>query len=183
MIPKHNVAFGEEMQRDKYDATPFDAAQKREAQHNFGDELQYLLRTEEQILHAISARAPLPVILNAICSALDCQIGNIVSLISLPSDGPINVGEISGKAGLFGLHISFSAGILSENGEELGLLEMFCCIRRKPSLDEQQLIQRAMCLAGIAIKHYNENGKQSYFGPASDVSLRGFEMQWPVCVN
>lgn len=170
------------MRKDRYDATPL-GEQELGAQHNFDDKLQYLLTAEQQILQAISARAPLPGILNAICCALDCQIGNIVSLISLPSDDPINVGEIAMTAKLFGLHIFFSAGIVSEIGEELGWLEMFCCIRRKPFLDEHQLIERAVCLAGIAIKHYNENGKQSYFASGSDLSPQGFELQWPVCVN
>jgi hypothetical protein len=171
------------MRKAKYDATPLDGPQKREAQHNVDDQLQYLLRAEQQILQAISARAPLPGILNAICCALDCQIGNAVSLISLPSDRPIHAGEIAGNAELFGLHIFFSACIVSEIGEELGLLEMFCCVRRKPSVDEQQLIERAVCLAGIAIKHYNENGKHGYLASSSDLSLQELELPWPVCVN
>lgn len=171
------------MQKDKYDSVPFDESQKREAHHNFDDKLQYLLRAEEQILHAISARAPLPGILNAICCALDCQIGNMVSLISLPSDRRINIGEIASNAELFGLHIFFSAGIIAENGEELGLLEMFCCVRRKPSLDEHQLIERGVCLATIAIKHYNETGKQGYYAASGELSPQEVEFQGPVYVN
>jgi hypothetical protein len=171
------------MREDKYDATPLDGPQELEAQHNCDDQLQYLLPAEQQILHAISARAPLPGILNAICCALDCQIGNVVTLISLPAGGPINVGEIAGNAELFGLHIFFSAGIVSEIGEEFGLLEIFCCVRRKPSVDEQQLIERAVCLAGIAIKHYNENGKQGYFASGRDLSPQELGLPWPVFVN
>jgi len=64
--------------------------------------IQYLLRAEEQILQSISARVPIQEILDEICRALDCQIGNMVSIISLPED---NVGEFAAivvKAALCG---------------------------------------------------------------------------------
>jgi hypothetical protein len=166
------------MQKDKYGLTPSDEPHKRET-HNSDDKPQHLLRAEEQILQAISARAPLPVILNAICCALDCQIGNMVSLISLPSDGRNKLGEIAFKADLFGLHIFHSAPIAGENVGELGLLEMFCCARRKATLGEHQLIERAVCLAAIAIKHYNDTGKNGSSHPWP----RELELQWPGCVN
>ena len=59
-------------------------SQRRQTQRTFDDKIQYLLSAEEQLLQAISARAPLPELLDKICSALDCQIGNVVSMISLP---------------------------------------------------------------------------------------------------
>jgi hypothetical protein len=39
---------------------------------------------ERQILELISLDAPLPGILNRLCAAIDVQIGNVVSLVSLP---------------------------------------------------------------------------------------------------
>jgi hypothetical protein len=42
------------------------------------DTIQYLLKGEEQILQSISTRAPISKILDDICAALDCQIGNTV---------------------------------------------------------------------------------------------------------
>jgi hypothetical protein len=52
----------------------------------FENRIQYLLKTEEQILQSISARGPISRILNDICNALDCEIGNTVSLISMPDE-------------------------------------------------------------------------------------------------
>jgi hypothetical protein len=149
---------------------------------SFEDKLQYVLANEEQILNSISARAPLPRILNAICCSLDCQIGNMVSLISLSADKKNSLGEISSNAKLFGLHIYFTAGIETGSGGELGFLEMYCCIPRHPSFDEQQLIERAVTLAAIAIKRYNESGKRDFF--ALEAALpRTFEPIPPTCVN
>lgn len=125
----------------------------------FEDRLQYLLAGEEQILNFIFARAPLPRILNAICCSLDCQIGNMVSLISLGADKN-GLDEISNHAKLFGLHVYFSAGIETGSGDGVGFLEMYCCVQRRPSSDEKQLIERAVILAAIAIKHYHESGKK-----------------------
>jgi hypothetical protein len=57
--------------------------------------IQYLLKAEEGILQSISARAPISKILNDICHALDCEIGNIISLISMPDDNAIGGAEVS----------------------------------------------------------------------------------------
>jgi hypothetical protein len=171
------------MDKHKYDSGSRDKSQRRKAHHNMDDKFQYLLTAEEQILQAISTRAPLPRVLNGICSALDCQIGNMVSLISLPQDDRSNLAEIARNAELFGLHIFFSAGVVAASGEELGSLEMYCCVPRSPSVAEFQLIERAVCLAAIAIKRHNETGAggnrrfQSY-GPA-----REYVPEWPVCMN
>src|SRR5579863_2949464 len=114
--------------------------------------VQYLLEAEEQILRSIAVRAPVPRILNEICTALDCQIGNMVSLISLPEDDVVDTAEIARNAALFGLHIFFSGGIFGASGAEIGSLEMYCCTKRDPFYHELQLIERAGCLAAIAIE-------------------------------
>ena len=120
------------------------------------DRVQYLLKTEEQILQSISARAPISKILNHICDALDCQIGKTVSLISVPCNKVM--GEVSRGAAFFGLHIFASVVIGAESVEELGSLEMYCCVLRNPSPGELQLIERAVCLAAVAIKRFLETG-------------------------
>jgi hypothetical protein len=117
-----------------------------------GDEVQSLLRAEEQILHAIFARAPVSDILDKICIALDCQIGNMISLISLPGDNPESVLEVARNAALFGLHSFYSEGIVADNDEVLGSIEMYCTVPRRPSANEVELIERAKCLVAIAIK-------------------------------
>ena len=122
------------------------------------DSIQYLLKGEEQIFQSISARAPISKILDDICNALDCQIGNTVSLISVPGNNVMSAAEASSSAALFGLHIFLSVAIGAESVEELGSLEMYCCVSRNPSPRELQLIEPAVCLAAVAIKRYRETG-------------------------
>jgi hypothetical protein len=116
------------------------------------DERQFLLTSEEKLLQSISARAPLPEVLNGICGALDCQIGNVVSLVSMPGDDGIELATIAMNAADYGLHIFCSGGIVTESGERLGSIEMYSVGPRCPSPGEYQLIERASCLAAIAIK-------------------------------
>jgi len=120
-----------------------------------GREIQYLLRSEEQLFQSISGRAPLPKVLHQICDALDSQIGNMISLISLPNDEAAGVAAIASSAKLFGLHKFCSVGVLGGNEEVLGSLEMYCSVPRHPHLREVQLIERATCLAAVAIKRHN----------------------------
>jgi hypothetical protein len=124
------------------------------------DQIQFVLNAEEKILQWISARAPVPEILSEICTALDCQIGNIVSRISLPGDSGTSSSEIARNAALFGLHAFFSAGIFAESSEELGSLEIYCCAPRNASSDDIHSIERAACLAAIAIERDVQEGKK-----------------------
>lgn len=116
------------------------------------EERHFLLTSEEKLLQSISACAPLPEVLNGICGALDCQIGNVVSLVSLPGDDGIELATIALNAADYGLHTFCSGGIVTESGERLGSIEMYCIGLRCPSPGEYQLIERASCLAAIAIK-------------------------------
>jgi hypothetical protein len=118
----------------------------------------YLLEAEEQILRSIAARAAVPEILNEICSALDRQIGNMVSLISATEDDVTNTADIARNAMLFGLHIFSSTGIFGECGEELGSLEVYSCSVRDPSAYEVKLIARAACLAAIVMERHAKSG-------------------------
>jgi hypothetical protein len=80
----------------------------------------------------------------------------MVSLISMPDDNAGSAAEVSRSAVLFGLHIFFSGVIGAESGEDLGSVEVCCCISRKTSPREFQLIERAVCLAAVAIKRHRE---------------------------
>ena len=112
---------------------------------------RFLLRGGEEILRAISVRAPLSELLNRICAALDCQIGNVVSLISLPSEGATALAALAGNAQFFGLYTFCSADVVDGSREPIGYLETYSCIPRRPSLDEFQLIELATSLAATAI--------------------------------
>ena len=147
------------------------------------DRIHYLLKTEEQILQSISARAPISKILNNICDALDCQIGNTVSLISVPGNNVMTAAEASRSAALFGLHIFVSVVIGAESVEELGSLEMYCCVLRNPSPGELQLIERAVCLAAVAIKRFLETGDGSNCRMHGVRSARGPVPATPTSMN
>jgi hypothetical protein len=145
--------------------------------------VQYLLEAEEQILRSIAVRAPVPRILNEICTALDCQIGNMVSLISLPEDDVVDTGEIARNAALFGLYIFFSGGIFGANGGEIGSLEMYCCTARDPFFHELQWIERAGCLAAIAIECDSKAGPSLNPRSPRNAHARGSVLGWPVSLN
>ena len=145
--------------------------------------IQYLLKTEEQILQSISARAPISRILSEICTALDCQIGNTVSLISVQDDDASSASVVSRSAVLFGLHIFFSGVVGAESGEDLGSLDVYCCVSRKPSPREFQLIERAVCLAAAAIKRHRETGDGGNCRIHGVRSARGYVPETPTSMN
>ena len=145
--------------------------------------IQYLLETEEQVLQSISVRAPISKILNDICNALDCQIGNMVSLISMPDNNASSGAEVSHSVALFGLYSFASAAIGAGSVEGLGILEMYCCVLRKPSPPEFQLIERAVCLAEVAIKRHRETIDGGNCCRHGVRSARGYVPETPTSTN
>jgi hypothetical protein len=133
-----------------------DGTQERWPQRNSGSEIEHLLRTEEQILLSISGRAPLPKILHKICDALNLEMGNLISFFALPGDQETDLAAIASSAELFGLYKFCSEDVVDGNGELLGSLEMYCSDPRSPLLSDAPLIERAACLAAVAIKRHNE---------------------------
>jgi len=168
---------------DNYDSGSRDRPQESKVRRSFDDKIEYLLSAEEQLLQSISIRGLLPEVLNRICSALDCQIGNVVSLISLPTDDASELAEIAMNATLFGLHTFCSAGVVAENDELLGSLEMYCCVPRSPSASEVRLIERAKCLTAIAIKLNKEADDQGNCGMSGNRPAPGRVREWPVSMN
>ncbi len=156
---------------------------KRRPHCNSDDSIQYLLRAEKQLLQSISARGPLPEVLNRICSALDCEIGDMVSFISLADEVVTHLPAMAGNAALFGLYTFSSAGLVAENDELLGSLEVYCCVPRHSSPWEFQLIERARCLAAIAIKRHNEASHHDNCCIHGDRPVRGRVLEWPVSMN
>jgi hypothetical protein len=147
------------------------------------DEFRHLLRFEEEILQSISAGNPLADVLNQICSALDCQIGNVVSVIAPAGDHGCEFAAIAAKADLFGLSIFFSEKILAENNVLLGSLDMYCVGPLTPSQAHFQLIERAKCLAILTIKI--SASAQSWRTPRSveNPSNLGHLVEWPLSPN
>jgi hypothetical protein len=146
---------------DKSQPNKSNRPQKYRPRRHSEGEIQYLPEAEEQILQSISGRAPLADVLDKICLFLNCQIGNIVSLISLPDYDTHDLATSARNAGLFGLFPFCCKVLTGENDELLGTLEIYCCVSRDPYIDESQLIERAACLAAIAIKGHNETAQRS----------------------
>jgi GAF domain-containing protein len=94
----------------------------------------------------------LSAILNALCIAIDVQIGNIVSLILVSDDEEQDFQVIARSADNFGLHTFCSTAILSERDNLLGTLEILCCDPRSPTAHELELIERVVQLAAVAIR-------------------------------
>jgi len=157
--------------------------QRRKAHQHAEEEVQYTSSLEEHVLQSISARAPLPKVLNEICNVLDCQIGNVVSLISLPGDDVGDLEAIARNAALFGLYTFCSEGVFDQSGELLGFLEMYSSVARSPNASEFQLIERGMCLAAVAIKRHNEASAEGNFGLHGTMPVRGRLLEWPVSKN
>jgi hypothetical protein len=140
-------------------------------------------RSQIQLLQSISTRTALLEVLDRICSAIDSQIGNMVSLISLPGDDVTDHAAIARIATHFGLYAFCSTAVVAENDELLGSLEMYCRVPRRPSARELQLIERATCLAAIAIKHHNEAGHHGYCCIQGNRPVRGRALEWAVSMN
>lgn len=119
-------------------------------------QIQFLRKAEEQILRSVSARVETAVILDEICRALDFQIGGVVSYVSRPGDDPVELAAIAMKARLYGLSSFCSESVAGKNKGPLGTLEMYCCDPRRPSAGEHRLIERAKCLAALAIQRDKE---------------------------
>ena len=109
---------------------------------------------EKRILDLISTGAPLAEVLNSLCTAIDLQIGNIVSVMLLPDDTERDFKTIASGALQFGLHLYWSADIPLRDEDVLGSFEMYCCVPRTPTAFELKLIHRATHLAALAIQRY-----------------------------
>jgi hypothetical protein len=165
---------------NEYDSGFGGTPQKRNIQRSLDGETQYLLSAEERLLQSISSHMPLPKVLNEICTALDLQIGNVVSLITLPGDDLSDLAAIAINAVLFGLSTFCSEEVVSENDEVLGFLEMYCSVRREPTAEEIQLIERAKCLAAIAINREDGAGHRGERATHANRKARGCVVEWPV---
>ena len=168
---------------NEYHSRSRDRSHRLRLRRSSDDKAPYLPRVEEQLLQSISARAPLSEVLGRICTAIDSQIGNMVSLISLPGDDVTDHAEIARIAALFGLHAFCSSGVVAENDELLGTLEMYSCVPRSPSAREFRLIERATCLAAMAIKRHNEASHHGYGCIHRNRPVRGGVLEWPLSMN
>jgi hypothetical protein len=168
---------------NEYDSGSGGSPQKRNAHGSLDGKPHYFLKAEEQLLKLISSPAALPKVLNEICRVLDCQIGNVVSLISLPGDDAGDLEAIARNAALFGLYTFCSEGVFDESEESLGFLEVYSTVARSPNTNEFQVIERIICLAAIAIKRHNEASALGNCSLRGTMPVRGRLLEWPVSMN
>ena len=133
-----------------------DRQQPSRARFGTGDGIQFLKIAEREIQRSIFAQVPVPELLNRICSALDCEIGNVVSLVSVLDDLTTDFAAIAENAKHFGLHMFCSIELVSANRGLLGKLVLYSCEPGMPTRRELDLIKRAACLAAIAIESTGE---------------------------
>ena len=122
----------------------------------FFDRKETILRGENSVLESISMGAPLHGVLNKLCAAIDLQIANLVSVITLADDQEHDLPTITERAIRFDLHVFWSASIPLRNEVALGWLEMYCCVSRGPTPFELRLIERVTHLAARAIERHND---------------------------
>jgi hypothetical protein len=111
-----------------------------------------LLEGEERLLELIAAHTPLAQVLNKVCTALDVQLGHVVSLVFSPQDAEHVDQTTAHTASHFGLFVFCRTCIVSRSEELLGIFEVYCCCSRNPTPSERRLIQRAAQLAALAIE-------------------------------
>src|SRR5271167_4080827 len=85
-----------------------------------GDKRRSPLAGERHILELILLGAPLPGILNKLCTAIDVQVGNVVSLFLLPDAEQNRPCSVTQSAVKLGLHVFLSTDILSRDQTHLG---------------------------------------------------------------
>jgi hypothetical protein len=107
---------------------------------------------ERQILELISLAAPLPDILNKLCMMIDIRIGDVVSIVSLPDASENRFYSMTPSALQVGLEVFSSSAILSPDRIFLGMLEIFGCDLRRPTILENNLINRVSYLAALALQ-------------------------------
>jgi hypothetical protein len=108
------------------------------------------------ILELILSGSPLPGILNELCTLIDVQIGNVVSLVSLAGEEESYACLVAQSATQFGLNVFSSECIPSRDQHLLGTLNIYCCEERRPTPHESQLIERVIHLAVVAIQCHQD---------------------------
>jgi hypothetical protein len=117
--------------------------------------IQTLQFSEGHVLELISTGAALPDVLDKICTALDVQMGNAMSLVLFLDDDEHFTHTMAQYAAECGLSLFSCTAILSPSDELLGTFEIYSCFPRGPTRNENMLIERATYLATLAIQLYD----------------------------
>jgi hypothetical protein len=116
------------------------------------DATPVVLVGESRMLELISTGAPLQELLDRICSTLDFQVGNVVSVVLSLDEDAHSLNELAEQAVHFGLYVFSCCAILSKTEQLLGTLETYSCLPGIPTVKQTGLILCASQLAGLAIE-------------------------------
>lgn len=141
--------------RDRQSRTKRTSRKSWPCQH-LDDGKRSQLAGESRILELISLGAPLPGTLDKLCAAMDYQIGDVVSLVSVSDREENDLYSITQSAMQFGLNVFSSTRILSRDRILLGTLQIYCCDQRRPTPHEDHLIERVTYLALVALQRYKD---------------------------
>jgi len=117
--------------------------------------IQTLQFSEGHMLELISTGAALSDVLDKICTALDVQMGNAMSLVLFLDDDEHFTHTMAQNAAECGRSLFSCTAILSPSDELLGTFEIYSCFPRGPTRNENMLIERATYLAALAIQLYD----------------------------
>ena len=105
------------------------------------------------MLDLISTGAPLPRVLDEVCTSLNVVFLVIREQYQEHYIPHLHVHTIANTVAEFGLSAFSRTAILSPSEELFGTFEIYCCFPRTPAFDEDRLIQRATHPAALAIEH------------------------------
>jgi hypothetical protein len=107
----------------------------------------------------------------------------VISLISPRGEDESELVPIATNATLFGLHAFCFEGVVAGNDELLGSLEMYASVAGSPTASGWEWIERAKCLAVIAIKRNEEESQESSSGVRGGRPVRGRVIEWPTAIR
>ena len=114
------------------------------------------LPEEGQILKSILMGETLAVTLNKLCTLVDVQVGNVVSLVCLAGAEDGFAQSIAQTARQFSLNVYLSMDIISPDHNLLGSFQVYSLNRRRPAPRDLQLIGRVTHLAAIALQRHSD---------------------------
>jgi hypothetical protein len=141
---------------DDHDARVKRAPKELWLSRNCADNKYEPLAQERQILEMIALDAPLPSTLNRLCSIVDVEIGDVVSVISLAEEESSRSFAKARSAMKVGLTLFSSTDVFSRSKTLLGTLEIYGCDSRLPTAHENELIKRVARLAAIALQRHKD---------------------------
>lgn len=182
-VVRNSTAFGGEV-ATMADYKPRAKRARREfGTYRHSNERRVQLAGERQILELISLGAPLPGILNRLCTAIDVHIGNVVTAFSPPDQDENHLCFETQSAMRMGLDVFWFHRILSGDRAFLGTIRIYGCDSRQPTPHEHKLIERISHLAGIALqRHEDEQGFERPSGRTEGGIIGAFERP-PFVIN